>query len=571
MGISTRLTVPVYLSLFVLLVVLPWLFWGFHYSDIGWNASKAWLIVEHPAAAFWEFSWLSSMLGGLWMQLTEFSLFWLRTGFVLCAVLTVLLLYAILRSYYSPKAAGLSIVPCFLLYISGFEQFIPNYYTVPPLFALASMFFHLRSLNGKEPGKQAVQSLLCGIFFALTVQARIPALVLGAVFVLTAFVDWYYTRRITVSIVRFGWILAGVVFGTGLVALFLLLTGNLEHALNGLWQTYTDVSSYSGQDNIHHPLRLFTDTLVRYGKAWGVGAVLMAGAYLWAKLFPTNKPQPLQPLTVLLLILTGVLTFLFIIRGWGTFPVPMGIISVLFMGVLWYGRNGLNRERVLLYTVAVAYMVCMNLGSSNPGTGSLKYTAILLIPITLIESSRVLSGRISFSWLRLIFYANAVVLFLTTRTINHEHVFAMNRSFQAPALVHICSTEEDVNELEQLLSLLHNAGLREGDTTLCYVDIPLLHFVTRTIPALRNPWISDRSVGLPSYEKTRQQLCVDQLNDRLPSFVIRGRTIHHSTEYDTPKLRFLDDVWGREGYDTIWHTERFTVLKKPVRSGAGYP
>ena len=575
MTISDRFSVPLLLSIGVVVFLVPWLFFGFHYSDIGWNASKSWLLVEHPSSAYWEFSWLSSFLAGLWMQLTEFSLFWLRVGFIVCGIGMVLLTYAILRLYYNPKPAALAIVPAFLLFVSDFEQFIPNYYSVPPLFALSSMFFHLKSFRSKDRRGVAIQSLLAGVFFALAVQSRIPALALGLVFLLTAIVDWYYSRSVFSSATRLGWTSVGFIVGTGGVAFVLFLTGNLGHAIDGLLQTYNDVSSYKGGDNIHHPLQLLADTAIRYGKIAGAGLILLFGAYVVQKLLLLRRSHASSheldastsllnhPVVFMLICLAWLFVSVFLLEGRGLLVSAIGIVGILFVCILIYQRHSMSRHELLLYVVALVYMVCMNLGSSNSGTGNLKYTMLLLLPVVLVQSKQLSSTILPIPVFRLLLYANILVMFFTTRFVYHGRIVEERAVFQSPALAHIRSTEKPVQELDRLLEVLADAGLKPGDTTLCYVDIPLLHFVTQTIPALKNPWISDRAVGLPSLQKTREVLREGAANGTLPAFVIRGYLVQNHEEYSTPKLQFLDSLWQAEDYDTLLRTEKFTVLKRP--------
>lgn len=182
------------------------------------------------------------MVGGLWMQLTSFSLLSLRVGFILITLGTVLIVYAILRLYYEPKESALALVPMFLLAMAGFEQMIPNYYTVPALFGLASVWFYLKSFCPLRRRSVVLLSIASGVLFAAAVQARIPSVAFGLTFVLVPFVERYAERKEKKEgeeekknrWIRPLSVTAGFLLGTGLILLLLWLTGNLRHTIDGL-------------------------------------------------------------------------------------------------------------------------------------------------------------------------------------------------------------------------------------------------------------------------------------------------------------------------------------------------
>lgn len=569
---ARTIRIPVLLAGMTLLFTIPWIFFEpYPYLDVGWNASKAWMIVEHPAAAFWEFSWLSSMVGGLWMKLTSFSLIPLRVGFILITLGTVMIAYAILRLYYRPRESGLALVPMFLLAMAGFEQMIPNYYTVPALFGLASVWFYLKSFHTLRRRNVVLLSIASGVLFAAAVQARIPSIVFGLTFFLVPFVERYAERKEKKEgeeekknrWIRPLSVTAGFLLGTGVILLLLWLTGNLRYMIDGLVTTYSDVSSYDGGDNIHNPFRLVQDTVTRYFRILLIGSIVLAGARIWKRLYPKREPEPKDPLTWAVLGAAGLLTFLFVFNGWGSFPPTFGIITILFLAVLFNRGRSLSRERAVLYAVAFCYLVLMNAGSSNPGAGNMKYMAWIFVPVTLLESLRAVSPRISFRMIRLLFLANVLVLAVTGRlTTDKVSVFEMRTPYRTATLRGVHNTQRDVEEFERLSEALVRAGLRPGDTTISYVDAPIFHFTTQTVPALINPWVSDRSVGLPSLERTRAMLADAERRGSLPKFVIRSHLLNHAQEFSIPKIRFLDSLWGAHGYDTVWRQERFVVLRR---------
>lgn len=555
---------PLLLSAGVAIVLVPWLFFGFHYSDIGWNASKAWLIASHPSSAYWELSWLSSMLAGLWMQLTGVSLLWLRIGYLVCLSGTICLAYSIFRLYYRPAATVIALIPAIGLYVAGFEQFIPTYYTVPALFALASMYFLLKSVRATERKTSSLHAFLAGLFFAAMIQARFPSAVLGLVFIAAGLIDLRHGRNRRAIARQLMWNLLGLIAGTGGIALLLLLSGNYENAVNGIVATFVDASSYDDVDNIHHPARLFADTAIRWGKILIAALLVLAAGYGWRRWCPEwiTGRRGFPPLILLTLVLF--LTFVF--DGMGSLPLLLGTVLVLLSSV---PRWSISREKLHLYAVAVAYLVLMNLGSSNPSTGSMKYTALLILPLALIESRNPFSRALPLPLLRTFACILVALMFVMSRFVYHGEMWKATDTFDLPTLPFVRSTPEDVSDVQSVVEVMEKAGLQPGDTTLCYVDIPIFHFITGTIPALENPWISDRSVGVPSLARVRSAMSCSADQGTLPKFVVRGRNVQSAEEYALEKLRFLDSLWQAEHYDTLLQTTRFTVLVRPQEVGRG--
>ena len=553
---------PLLLSAGAVLVLIPWLFFGFHYSDVGWNASKALLISTYPSSAYWELSWLSSMLAGLWMQCTEVSLLWLRIGYLLCLSGTICLTYSIFRLYYRPARTILALIPALGLYVAGFEQFIPTYYTIPPLFALASMYFLLKSVRSDAGNRWALHSFLSGLFFSAMIQARFPSGILGLVFIAVAFIEMRHGRPFAGVVQRLIWNLAGLIAGTAIITLLLYLSGNLEYALRGIARTFVDVSSYDGVDNIHHPARLLADTAIRWGKVGVAMLLAIVGGYGWKRWCPEQIAESRWLVPLLLLIPVLFLTFL--LDGMGPLPMTLGTALVLLLSVpLW----SIDREKLQLYAVALGYLVLMNLGSSNPSTGSMKYTALLILPLALLESRNPFSRTLPIPMLRTLVCVLIGVMFVMSRFVYHGDILEATETFDLPVLSSVYGKAEDVSQVQAVVKAMEGGGLQAGDTTLCYVDIPIFHFVTGTIPALRNPWISDRSVGVPSLARVRSLMMRSAREGTLPKFVVRAQTVQSSEEYSTEKLLFLDSLWLAEGYDTLLQTGRFTVLVRPSREG----
>lgn len=556
----------VLIPLIVAILTIPWIFTGFHYHDIGWNLSKAWMIVEHPGSAFWELSWLSSAVGGLWMKLGSYSMTWMRVGYIVGAALTFVLIYRILLFRYSPREAVIALIPTYLLYSAGFEQLILSYYTVPPLFAVLSLLLFFHGIRRGSDIAGYVWLILSGASFALMTQARVPSILLAVAFPVVSLIHARFaaegSSRWVLQPVFVG---VGFMLGTLALAGVLALWGNLDNALFGIVSTLKETATYGGGDNIHHPGRLLTDTLLRYGKLLLVGGAAVAAVWLFDQVFTQASRRVRIVSGVTVVAAVSALTVYFAINQLGMFPPSIGILSVLFLMQIWRSRQSRDPWEWTLYAVAGLYMVLMNVGSSNPQVGSFKFTVILLCPVVLIEFYRRESKYLSTHFLLVLLLANITALWLGTNLWNNIPTGEVGWEFDSDRLAFQHQSELIVREVDSVQKGLAEAGMRPGDTTLFYVDVPMLHFLTATVPAFTNPWVSNQSVGYPSLAKMREMVSQMEDNGTLPKYVVRARDVYLREVEIVPKVRFLDSLILAEGYDTVVQLERMVVLKRPDR------
>ena len=538
-------------------LLLPWVSYGFHYYDVGWALTKSWMIVEHSQAAFWEPSWLSSLVGGLWLKLAGSSLTTARIGYILLSIGTFNLLYLILRTTYRRTPTLLVLIPCILFYSAGFDMMVINYYTFPLAISFGAI---LLFLLGRK--RRASLLFVCsGILFALLVQARMPsALLLLAIPIASYAMDKVaklnYWKKETALV------FAGFVAGSSFIVASLYLLGYLEIAVKGVVDVFVQTSASGGADNIHHPSRLLVDTLVRYAKVIGVGGLALIGVWFFEKFIDHNNLVKRKIAVVSLLVLVAGLTAFFVYKQMGMYPPPVGMAVILFLLAYRGVASRIDEIGRGLYVLAGLSLLLMNLGSSNPQVGSFKFTALLVLAVGILENwngeNKIASGRI----LLVILCTNLFSLWIYTRMVQSVPIWELNGKFNSKKLQGQLTVQYLAQETNQVTLALKKGGMKPGDTTLFYVDIPMLHYLTETIPALVNPWISNQSVGCPVYSRTLEMIQELRAKRQLPKYVVRAKGVY-VPEKTIPKIAFLDSIWGAEGYDTIAKFDRMILLKRP--------
>ncbi|MGE3800999.1 MAG: hypothetical protein AB7H80_08270 [Candidatus Kapaibacterium sp.] len=514
------------------------------------------MIVAHPDAAFWDPSWLCSLLSGWWMEFAGFSILSLRIAVIFCYVGIALLLYGILKEFYERNHLLVAILLCFLLLMSGTNHLVPNYYFVPPLFALSATYFYVRSLRAKS--HQFLLMFLSGFLFAFLPMSRLPSGLFALFYLVGGFMERRSGVEWGVVIQRQVSALAGIGAGVGIAIAYLHSVGQLDAMVSGILSMMSDTANNAGGENIHHPARLLVDSLIRYGKVLGVGVGIAVPAFFVARGLRGVSPQTRHLSYIAIALITVGATIYLNLRQMGMFPPPIGLALLLFIITVRRQKSEQSEEsshRNYLYVIAILFMIFMNIGSSNNMTFSLNFTILLLLPIGVAEGIALWKREEWVKILVIILFANIVSLFLVSRLYNRGFVFNQQGTFVAPALAGLCADTSLTRPYNELTEAMAEVGIVEGDTLLCYPDLPMLHFTSQTIPAFVNPWISDVYVGFPSDALIEKMLTVE---GKYPPYVVRGYPDEVEGE---EKSRFLDKFWSR--YDTVARGDKFSILKRP--------
>jgi len=137
---------------------------------------------------------------------------------------------------------------------------------------------------------------------------------------------------------------------------------------------------------------------------------------------------------------------------------------------------------------------------------------------------------------------------------------SMRYTVDTPMLTGIRTTKERAAAINELLPVL-NTYVKEGDELLAYDSIPMIHFITKTRPYLKNPWPVLYLPGefgkvLIEKEKT-SSLPVVLLTKSNPR---TGSWPKNTNVHENPDTELLQDFLVRNGYHQVWENLAFRLL-----------
>ena len=120
---------------------------------------------------------------------------------------------------------------------------------------------------------------------------------------------------------------------------------------------------------------------------------------------------------------------------------------------------------------------------------------------------------------------------------------------------------------------------KAGDPVLAYNSTPMVHYLTRTFPALGNPW-----PDLLSTNALKRRLAQMEQQGPAPVAVVCALTDMEERNWGTPravafqgdalalgKSSLIQDTVRRMGYREVWANRDFMILRRPEAADAGRP
>ena len=248
-------------------------------------------------------------------------------------------------------------------------------------------------------------------------------------------------------------------------------------------------------------------------------------------------------------------------------------------------------DKLVLLAMGLLIALLKLLGSNN-GVSSAKDAiwllfpvAFLLVPESVGFSFRFLSSRIprdprskqdvNTHTIKRFAVAAMVALSLVGLSIRAENPyrdltdrFQLTTQLQHERLRGIFTSSGRAESVNQLLDELDQL-VEPGDVVLAYSAIPMIHYVTQTIPALRNPWPTlMQPTGL------EERLRVLMGSESLPQVVIRANTDTANRIWGTRAIAppqvpgrrgediyILDEWLQSQGYREVWTNRDFAIYQ----------
>lgn len=583
-------TIAVFLA--VVAYSLLWVWQGFDISDEGYHLVNQDLFFAGRTECPFGMLWLTYMVGGAWLWLTgPLGLLGARLGWVLTMGLTAAVAHRILREYFPARAAAAAVASAAVLSMHhGIMVISQNNIAFLLLLSGAGLLLAGDRRTARGAGRAGCALAGAGgVFLALATMARFPLLPsLGLVLVPPA-IRWVQARACS----RACLLNVAAAIGGG-VATVLICLGGLSvsghlptylHALRGegLKEDYTIVSLLGLY--LRDGRTMFTDVASLGWKAvpWAVGTAVIcrtAGS-------PRSGPLVVAAAGVLW-VAHAVLTHGIGVVHWEFFLLMPGVlvtgVTLEMAALLWRGGRSeaaVGRQMLLAFALGTSALI---VPGTNNGLLNMIHGLWLLAPAMLLS----LPGCVALfapqpeaarAWRRAaLAYTLAIssVFLLFAAANRFVNPFRDNRARWRLAenigidrLQGIFTTRGRAEALRPLFLELQKLTA-PGETLLAYPSLPMVHFVTRTVPALDNP--SPAFIGTSDLKARLKTL---ECEGGLPRWAVRGSAdvVSHkwgseptqgslAADVRSDKTLLLDQELDRLGYRPVWSNRSFVVLER---------
>ncbi len=569
------LAVPFLLAAYSLLLAMQ----GLDFGDAGWQLTAYENIISYPQGVQYSFMYyLSVLLGHLWhLILPSGGLYWNRVGMILFFMIVLLIYRTLLKNYYPRHSWIRSLALIYLFIYQGGPESL-NYDVFTMFFNSLIIVFLFLGLTKRKRYLLFLSGLMLGLNIFIKI-SNLTGILFFVVIPFHAYLKNWNSRRL---LQYTGLTIIGFITGILLIIIVMRLLNHQTYFYKNL--TFLMDMSASGEAT-HSLLHLLLSYLKGYGKIFLItGTSLMIILYI-RYLFKIN-PQFIQSrlyhiMVIILLIVFGLTALIFGNPVWSK-------IRYLFFGLMLL--NGL--VLLLLRHVAAKTRLLVSLGlillfisplGSDSGLEKMVWGSWILGPILFLQLKKghyasIGSGKIRFKGNKELYkvfiltFTIAVLTYAWNNTYNDPGSRLLKRyTVDHPKLRGIYTSEKRALVVNQLLLELPNY-VKQEDTLLAFIEMPMIHYLTSTRPYLITSWPK----LLYSPEMFNKQLNTSSKKGKLP-VIVRQRqdmgaanwpyqSIPGYTLYLNASIKYrehgliLNNFLNRHKYYSVWENRSFEIL-----------
>jgi len=559
-----------------------WIWQGFDITDEGYNLTLQWLRAVGYNLDYGQDStrWLSTLAAGLWLKITgSLGLIGARFGWAITVSITALLAYNILKNIIDAPKAYLGVISVAI--ISNYHgTMVINYNAFPSLLLVASIWSLLNAhFNCKSTRRQLVWSAFSGFFISLSIMSRLPLILILPLPFVPYFIQLVVEKKSNKNTLKLSFVSFLFSIGTVLLCIsYLYYIGQLDSLIDSFKAiSGGSKSAYSSQSLIKVTLNSLLNSVY-------IGTIFIFISlfffFLLDKLFTnTNILNFIFLFGILFLIIFPSLLRFNLYQ----YVIPGTTLYFIIFSLIFYfikrSESYCYLKEITYLTLAITYSISIFLGSGN-GILNIKHGLWLIFPLFLFvtqnnllnllnkESSKTsLKNYASLTLFALVF-AGAIIRFYNPYRDSFNR-FQLTAPLHHPNLQYVYTTVDRAASVNELLEQI-NKITTPGESILAYNNIPMIHYLTRTIPFLDNPWpdiLSPEDI----IEKTNRA----KTTDNYPRVVIRTITNTRnrfwgtvpynqlSSPQMTPQLLLLNQFIVEKGYLLKWSNRDFQLLLLP--------
>lgn len=526
---------------------------GLNLSDDGFVLSAYTAIFSSPGSVAYSFLyyWLVNA-GGLWnWAFGDFGIYGFRVLECIFLALNSFLVYSLARTAGIKRtyaAAAFVLVFSMLYWIEVFE-----YNTFSGFVALLMSLFMLKALVRKR----LIWMFVAGVVFGLGIFVRLPNAALCAlILVLVPF--YLYGKDLPLTLKMLGVAVAGTATGVALTFAYMYAMGHLPYFTEA-FQTISFLVNDAG--NSHSTGSMLYSFFANYARVAACVVAFTVCPALYVLLCSKRCGVKCSPFIVFLLLALHTVAVFICLKNAAFMANAMALASCVY--AVFVCR--LSPSVVLLACLALAMALFLPLGSDNGiatfGVHNL-WLALLFVPFSAVLWLRRHSGR------RLVVHLLFVVITLGLFLVRNAYGTFLPAYYESGTRIDdVCLVNDstgnvftDYNTASDVRGILAAVGKEtaEGDTVLILGDVPMLHYLTRTVPFLRNPWPWIFGEGY-----CRRQLHgVRSAGVALPVVVFARKDMLP----DDGRYQLFRDFLNDNGYSAAYLNEAFVLFVPPSRA-----
>ena len=569
---------------------------GFDMPDEGYNLANQLLITNLiPNNGVYEnwLIWLSDYCGGLWLILVGNSgLIAARIGWVALMAFSTSVLFLIISRYFDPRLTTFFIICAVMIAIPG-EYMVINYTNFPAfiLFCASGLLTVAYEIRKDKRNRSILFSILSGVFLAFSVMARFPLIFSVILLFIPLAVSLLSTRKLDKrAFTIIPWSLLGFCIGVAFCFLILWGLGFIENYLDYFRDLFTD--NYPTPK--HNPSYLL-GCLIKTGEKCLyrglaiillglVSAMIVHYVITLVHKYLANKSTTSTFLLESRIGITSfVILFLIFLVGivgtsWTRFihaapgiTLLVGICALIVRYRFMKNRNNKYDNKFNLLVIAFSVSFLPVLGTT---TGFKQFNLLFLFPVSFLILYE--CGEIIFKRMRVTkkTMQRLLIGFVCTLSIFSVIIKYSNPRYEYPLrwklvyeithkrMRHIYTTEGRADSMNDLLAQLDRV-VKPGNIMLAYPNIPLLHFITLTIPALGEPC---PNFMIPEkLEAKLEEIWQDQ--KKIPNVIVYSKVNMTDTNWgmktgESKKTKPINETFfnqHKEEYALFWSNEDFEI------------
>ncbi len=521
---------------------------------------------------------LTDFCGGVWLDLLgRPSLLWARLGGIILYSLNTAIIFSILSTYFAREKAFFItfISSLFITMRLGID--IIDYYTFPAFLLNVQLWLFHRLMMSSEDRHRYIFGFLIGFITVPIILSKFPLILM----ITSPALMMIYYKLMRKNLAKpfhilmqslVGFICSAIIFGVlyRQLGLFDIFPFNY-FALNTLLDNLR---------NGHHNANLLFNIYVSdYRKVARYSFYVFIVLYILSFLGDRVHKRSLK----LLIIVAPILYICFLTAykqdtdtaAYNVILSTVGMICI-FAAMFISIDKGNHIRLNLLLIAGIVLMLVTPLGSAT-GINKSFYGMWLALPLSLLCMDMIKDRVVILRINSISSHMNSilVVLFLLSIFFQYTNIyrdnhnrFLLNEPFLHPSLTGIYSTEQRVKVIDGVLTAIERYT-NKNDKVLMANNLPMFYYLTRTKPALCNPWIL-----LDSLEeiKMKQNQLLEQ--GSYPKLFVYAKVNTRDTNWpytdsaylptDKQKLDYLiDEYVGRLHYKPLWQNDVFIIYGKP--------